>query len=112
METVGAKQGNTYELSIDSEHHETPVTIVPQLFQPVSGNRETMIVSAKGEDVSKWRKYASTYYARSKSSKEETTRDTNRETYLHYKALLETAGYSIEEGTATIVIHEPKKATA
>lgn len=104
--------GNTYELSIETERPKQPKTIVPQQLQPVSENRETVIVSAKGEDLSKWRKYASTYYTRSKTSKSETARDDNKETYLHYKDLLIAAGYGIEEGQTTITIHEPKKEAA
>jgi hypothetical protein len=85
---------------------------VPQQFQPVSTSRETVIVTAKGEDVSQWRKYANIYYKRSLTSADETTRNRNRETYLHYRDLLETAGYSITAGETSITIHEPKKEAA
>jgi uncharacterized phage-like protein YoqJ len=85
-------------------------TIVPQQLQPVTEKRETVIVTAKGEDVSQWRKYANIYYKRSLTSADETTRNRNRETYEHYKNLLETVGYKITEGTATITIHDKEAA--
>jgi hypothetical protein len=85
---------------------------VPQQLQPVSTSRETVIVTAKGVDVSDWQKYARIYYKRSITSKEETTRQNNRETYEHWKSLLETVGYRIEEGQTTLTIHEPKKEAA
>lgn len=99
-------------MSIVAEDVKQPVTIVPQSLQPVSQKRETVIVSAKGEDISKWRKYAAIYYNRSVNSKEETTRNSNRVTYEHYRELLEAAGYNITEGVKTITIHEPGEEAA
>lgn len=72
--------------------------------QPVSKVHETVIVSSRPEDVSMWRKYAVTYYRRSITSASEETRRNNRETYEHYRALLETAGLQVQETDGTIQI--------
>lgn len=98
-------------MSIVPEIEKQLETIVPQRLQPVTEKRETVIVTAKGEDVSQWRKYANIYYKRSLTSADETTRNRNRETYEHYRDLLETVGHKIIEGAATITIHD-KEAVA
>lgn len=69
-----------------------------QQKQPETIARETVIVSAPSEDVSTWAKYAVTYYKRSiKEKSSEETRNNNREKYLEYKQLLETAGKTVTE---------------
>lgn len=138
-ETVGAKQPET-----TTEKH--PETIVPQPSQAVTfewetaGNsrpetpletvvgkqpetvpettKETKIVSAKGEDVSKWRKYAVTYYARSilpvtddpkKRKSQLATRQRNRGEYEHWRDLLLAAGFKVIEGAKKLTIIEPNE---
>ena len=101
---------------------ETPSETVPKSTQETTGEtvsetvRETTIVSAKGEDVSKWRKYAVTYYKRSikkvsddltKRAEQLETRKRNREEYEHWRDLLLAAGFKIEELKDRLVITNP-----
>lgn len=75
---------------------------MPQVKQAVSTQqkqvRETVIVTAPQEDVSKWKKYAVTYYKRSRNSATFDTRNNNWERYQEYKEILNNAGIGIEEG--------------
>ena len=93
-ETTGEGPAPSAAETLPSGPAETPV---PQAAQPVTGKRETLIVTARGEDVSKWRRYAATYHRRSLTSANAETRQRNREEYLHWKQLLETAGYQVQE---------------
>lgn len=81
-------------------------TLVAQGKQVETVQREKVIVSAPAEDVSKWKKYAVTYYKRSINSASETAKRNNRNKYEEYKNLLETAGYKVEETGGTLKIKE------
>lgn len=64
---------------------------------------ETRIVSAPSEDVSKWKKYAVTYYRRSqKATSAPETKQANYERFCEYRDLLQAAGIETTETLETV----------
>ncbi len=65
-----------------------------------------LILTVPPEDVQQWRHYAKIYYRRSlKPSSSEETRERNKQKYLEYRALLETAGLSVVEQKNNLIIN-------
>ena len=98
---------NSSEQSEQNSAEQFSRTIVEQPNSAVHSHHRTVenkvILTVPPEDVQQWRHYAKIYYRRSlKASSSEATRERNRERYLEYRGLLETAGVVVVELSGTL----------
>lgn len=118
-ETVYRNNRNKQTETTETSKPKQDKSLVPQASQPVSEKNDyeletvyeatetTKILSVPSEDISKWKKYASTYFKRSLKEVPENWTEgkkkvslkaikENREKYKSYKNLLETSGVKVK----------------
>ena len=113
--TVPAQSQNVVPQQVNNTPPPAKKTVLPPVPETVPEQKKavpeqveiTRIVIAPQQELEKAIKYAKIYYERSKTSKKEATRNSNRATYEEHKQLIQVSGkYKITEGPDKVVIEE------